>query len=64
PPPPPPPPPLTDLFLGVGGIRTHDLLLSRSIPYHYAPKRVMSIKVTLFHIAHGSPPCFVDVGFA
>ncbi|CAN1268374.1 Protein FAR1-RELATED SEQUENCE 5, partial [Linum perenne] len=56
--------PLTDLFLGVGGIRTHDLLLSRSIPYHYAPKRVMSVKVELFHIAHRSPPCFVDVGFA
>ncbi|CAN1184257.1 Protein MAIN-LIKE 2 [Linum perenne] len=57
-------PAFTDLFLGVGGIRTHDLLLSRSIPYHYAPKRVMSVKVELFHIAHGSPPCFVDVGFA
>ncbi|CAN1141554.1 hypothetical protein LINPERHAP1_LOCUS29479 [Linum perenne] len=47
--------PLTDLFLGVGGIRTHDLLLSRSNP-HYTTKRVMSVKVKLFHIAHGSPP--------
>ncbi|CAN1849960.1 hypothetical protein LINPERHAP1_LOCUS39613 [Linum perenne] len=38
--------------------RTHDLLLSRSTPHHYTTKLVMSVKVELFHIGHGSPTFF------